>query len=321
MKFGLRREYAALITLAALLVFLAVTAPSFYSWTNLRDVALSNLSVLLVAAGMTLVIVVAQIDISVGSLFAICGVLCGLLVRGGMPVWLLPFAGIVIGSALGSINGALVSFVNAPSIVVTLATMVAWREALNWGTGGAWVEGLPEQFQWFGLGQGKGEFLLFAFAGVVFAALWWASKNLPAFRAIYATGSDAEAARLAGIKTKAVVFAVFVLVGALTGLAAVLNAVRFSDVPANAGIGLELQAIAAVVVGGTPITGGRGRLMGTLIGVALLGSIAPALTYLQLSPYWGKAIQGAIILLTVLFDALAARSERKGGWASARAGV
>jgi rhamnose transport system permease protein len=100
-----------------------------------------------------------------------------------------------------------------------------------------------------------------------------------------------------------------------------LNAVRFSDVPANAGIGLELQAIAAVVVGGTPITGGRGRLMGTLIGVALLGSIAPALTYLQLSPYWGKAIQGAIILLTVLFDALAARSERKGGWASARAGV
>lgn len=321
MKFVLKREYAALTTLAALLVFLAFAAPSFYSWTNLRDVALSNLSVLLVAAGMTLVIVVAQIDISVGSLFAICGVLCGLLVRGGMPVWLLPFAGVIVGSALGSINGALVSFVNAPSIVVTLATMVAWREALNWGTGGAWVEGLPEQFQWFGLGQGSGEFVLFAFAAVVFAALWWASKNIPAFRAIYATGSDAEAARLAGIKTKSVVFAVFVLIGALTGLAAVLNAVRFSDVPANAGIGLELQAIAAVVVGGTPITGGRGRLMGTLIGVALLGSIAPALTYLQLSPYWGKAIQGAIILLTVLFDALAARSERKGGWASAHAGV
>jgi rhamnose transport system permease protein len=97
----------------------------------------------------------------------------------------------------------------------------------------------------------------------------------------------------------------------LTGLAAVLNAVRFSDVPANSGVGLELQAIAAVVVGGTPITGGRGRLMGTLIGVALLGSIAPALTYLQLSPYWGKAIQGAIILATVLFDALASRSERR----------
>lgn len=311
MKFRLKREYAALITLIALLLFLAIAAPAFYSWTNLRDVALSNLSVLLVAAGMTLVIVVAQIDISVGSLFAVCGVLCGLLVRAGMPVWLLPLAGIVTGAALGSINGVLVSFINAPSIVVTLATMVAWREALNWGTGGAWVEGLPEQFQWFGLGQGAGETLLFIVTAIVFATLWWASKNLPAFRAIYATGSDAEAARLAGIKTRSVVFAVFILIGSLTGLAAVLNAVRFSDVPANAGIGLELQAIAAVVVGGTPITGGRGRLMGTLIGVALLGSIAPALTYLQLSPYWGKAIQGAIILLTVLFDALASRSERR----------
>lgn len=134
---------------------------------------------------------------------------------------------------------------------------------------------------------------------------------MPALRFVYATGSDAEAARLAGINTKVVVFVVFVLIGALTGLAAVLNAVRFSDVPANAGIGLELQAIAAVVVGGTPITGGRGRLMGTLIGVLLLGSISPALTYLQLSPYWAKAIQGAIILVTVLFDALASRSERQ----------
>jgi len=90
-----------------------------------------------------------------------------------------------------------------------------------------------------------------------------------------------------------------------------LNAVRFSDVPANAGLGKELQAIAAVVVGGTPITGGRGGLMGTLIGVALLGSIGPALTFLGLSPYWEKAIQGGIILMTVLFDAVAARSEKR----------
>jgi rhamnose transport system permease protein len=309
-KIHLRREYAALITLLALLLFLAFAAPAFYSWTNIRDLALSSLSVLLVAAGMTLVIVVGQIDISVGPSFAICGVFCGLLVQAGMPVWLLPVSGILIGSVLGSVNGALVSFVNAPSIIVTLATMVAWREALNWITGGAWVGGLPETFQWFGFGQGVGELLLFLATAIVFTALWWSSKNLPALRCIYATGSDAEAARLAGINVKTVVFVVFVLVGALTGLAAVLNAVRFSEVPANAGIGLELQAIAAVVVGGTPITGGRGRLMGTLIGVLLLGSISPALTYLQLSPYWGKAIQGAIILVTVLFDALASRAER-----------
>src|SRR5262245_45030248 len=136
----LRREHAALITLTGFLVLIAFSAPQFYSWTNLRDVALANLSVLLIACGMTLVIVVAQIDISVGSMFAICGVTSGLLVRAGMPIWLLPFNGFLTGLILGSINGGLISFVKAPSIVVTLATMVAWREALNWVTGGAWVE-------------------------------------------------------------------------------------------------------------------------------------------------------------------------------------
>lgn len=311
MRFHLSRDYAALVTLVAFLVFLAFAAPGFFSWSNLRDLALSNLAVLLVAAGMTLVIVVAQIDISVGSMFAVCVVCCGLLARAGLPSWLLPALGILLGAILGSINGALISFINAPSIVATLATMVAWREALNWATGGAWVEGLPASFQWFGIGQFPGELVLFLITALVFAGLWWASLHLAAFRAIYATGSDAEAARLAGIRAKWVVFSVFVLVGALTGLAAALNSVRFSDVPANSGIGLELEAIAAVVVGGTPITGGRGRLMGTLIGVALLASIGPALTYLQLSPYWGKALQGAIILITVLFDALGSRSESR----------
>ena len=307
----LQREFAGFFTLALFLIYLAFAAPSFYSWGNVRDITLANVPVLLISTGMTLVIVVAEIDISVGSLFAICGVCCGLLARGGLPIWLLPLTGIAIGSVLGAINGGLVSFVKAPSIVVTLATMVAWREVLNWATGGAWVENLPANFQWFGLGQAIGEAILFSATAVLFLAILWASRNLPAFRSIYATGSDAEAARLAGINTKLVVFAAFVLIGALTGFASVLNDVRFSDVPANAGIGLELQSIAAVVVGGTPITGGRGRLMGTLIGVALLGIIGPALTYLQLSPYWERAIQGGIILVTVLFDALASRTERR----------
>ena len=141
---------------------------------------------------------------------------------------------------------------------------------------------------------------------VLFLALWWASRNVAALRAVYATGSDSEAARLAGISVTKVVFWVFVLAGALTGLAALVNAVRFSDVPANSGNNMELKAIAAVVVGGTPITGGRGSLPGTLIGVALLGSIGPALIFLGINPYWEKAIQGAIILITVLLDALSA---------------
>lgn len=298
-----RREWPSLIALALLLAFLAVAAPQFYSVQNLRDVALTNVTVLLVAAGMTLVIVVAEIDISVGSLFAVVSVCCGLLAKAGVPVPLQPFAVLAIGCALGACNGALVSFVQIPSIVVTLATMVAWREALRWMTGGAWVEGLPADFQWAGLGQGTGQILIVVVALAVFAALWWGSQNLSAGRMVFATGSNREAARLAGLPTVQTTFSVFVLLGALTGLASFLNAIRFSDVPANSGSGLELQAIAAVVVGGTSITGGRGSLPGTFVGVILLGTIGPALTYLGTNPFWEKAIQGAIILLTVLFDA------------------
>jgi len=305
-----RREWPSVIALLLLFAFLAIAAPEFFSVQNLRDLALTNVPVLLVAAGMTLVIVVAEIDISVGSLFAIVGVCCGLVAKAGVPVPLVAVAGLIMGSALGACNGALISFVQIPSIVVTLATMVAWREALRWITGGAWVEGLPSNFQWIGLGQGWGQTVIVLTAIAVFGALWWASGNLAAGRMVFATGSNKEAARLAGLPTRETTFSVFVLLGALTGLAAFLNAVRFSDVPANSGSGLELKAIAAVVVGGTSITGGRGSLPGTFVGVLLLGSIGPALTYLGTNPFWEKAIQGAIILLTVLFDA-ALRQHKK----------
>ena len=311
MKLKLEREWPALAALAVLYLFLAVAAPSFYHFENLRDLALANVSVLLVAAGMTLVIVIAQIDISVGSLFAVTSVAYGVLVKEGVPLLLAPFAAILIGALLGAINGGLISFVRAPSIVVTLATMIVWRESLRWSTGGAWVEDLPVNFQWFGLGQQMGQAVIVVLALILFALFWWASENLSAFRAIYATGSDSEAARLAGIPVRQVLFAVFVLMGALTGVAAVLNAVRFSDVPANSGMNLELKAIAAVVVGGTPITGGRGSLLGTFIGVLLLGSIGPALTFLGINPYWEKAIQGAIILATVFFEALRTHREKR----------
>ncbi len=311
MKFGFDREWPALIALATLYLFLAFAAAAFYSAGNLRDLALSNISVLLVSAGMTLIIVIAQIDISVGSLFAVTSVACGVLVKDGMPVLLLPLASLLIGSLMGAVNGGLVSFVRAPSIVVTLATMIVWREALRWSTGGAWVEGLPANFQWFGLSLQQGQILVVTVSLIIFAVFAWAAQNISALRAIYATGSDSEAARLAGIPIKQVLFGVFVLIGALTGLAAALNAVRFSDVPANGGMNLELKAIAAVVVGGTPISGGRGTLLGTFLGVLLLGSIGPALTFLGINAYWEKAIQGIIILATVLLDALRFHRSRR----------
>lgn len=306
----MKRETTIFLALLAILAILALAAPSFFQLGNLRDVVLSNVSVLIAAIGMTVIILIRQIDISIGAQFAACGIAAGLLAKTGLPMPLVALASIACGALLGSLNAAFVALLKLPSIVVTLAAMVVVRDAIRWSTGGAWIQDLPPQFQWFGLGQTRGEWLMGALALMTIAASAWALRNLAAGRAIYATGSDTEAARLTGIDTQAITFAAFMLMGAAAGLAALLDSVRFSEIQTNAGVGFELKVIAAVVVGGTSINGGRGSMLGTLLGVAILGVIGPALTFLGVNAFWEKAIQGAIILSAVMLDALLARSRR-----------
>jgi rhamnose transport system permease protein len=305
-----KRELSAAMAYLVLLLAVGVAAPSFFGAGNLRDMALNNAPVLLVAVGMTLVMLVGEIDISVGSQFAVCSVAAGWLAKEGVPVALLLPSVIMLGALMGALNGALVGWLRLPSIIVTLAMLVAWRDALRWVTQGEWVQNLPTNFQWFGLGQTLAQWLIVGVALGVLAGFSWMLRNLGAGRAVYAVGSEAEAARLAGIEPPRVIFSVFVLMGALTGLAALLNAVRFAAVPSNAGVGLEMKAIAAVVVGGTAITGGRGTLVGTLIGAALLGTIGTALTFVGINPFWEKAIQGAIILAALVSDVALGYLER-----------
>jgi rhamnose transport system permease protein len=314
------QEISVAITIAALALVLAFVAPSYFSRENLADLFVSNMPVLVVAIGMTLVILTAEIDVSVGSIFAICGVASGVIAKAGVPTVIACLAACAIGAALGALNGALVAYVRIPSIVVTLATMTALRDGLRWATQGAWVADLPASFQWFGLTQATYPIVALVTAVVLVALAAWGLRHLAAGRAVYATGSNAEAARVAGIDTHRLVFLVFVLTGALTGFAAVFNSVRFNQIPSNAGIGLELKVIAAVVVGGTAITGGRGSIAGTVLGVILLGAIGPALTFLGASAYWEQALQGVVILAAITIEALRNRAERRGaGLAAHRA--
>ena len=306
------REIPPAVALMAVLLAVLAAAPSFFSAENLRDLVLNNAPVLPVALGMTLVILVGQIDISVGSQFAVCSVAAGLLAKLGMPMPLVMVVVIGIGSLMGAFNGALVGKLGLPSIIVTLAMLVAWRDALRWATDGAWVQDLPATFQWFGLSPAVAQTIIVAIALALLGAFSWGLRNLRAGRSVYAVGSANEAARLAGMDPGRVTLTVFTITGALVAIGAVLNAVRFSAVPSNAGTGLELQAVAAVVVGGTAITGGRGSVMGTLIGVLLLGTIGTATTYVGISPFWGKAIQGVIILAALVADVVVMRvTQRK----------
>jgi rhamnose transport system permease protein len=313
-----QRELSIAAVILAIGAVLAVVAPGFFTLANLRDLTLANVPVLIVAVGMTLVVLTAQIDISVGSQFAICSVAAGVLAVAGLPTVAALAAATLIGAFLGALNGVLVAWVRIPSIVVTLAAMVALRDGLRWVTQGAWVQNLPVGFHWFGLSQSASDFITIVAAALIAAKMAWALRNLAAGRAVYATGSDANAARLAGINPRLVICGVFAITGALTGIAAALNAVRFEQIPSNAGLGLELKVIAAVVVGGVSITGGRGTILGALLGVILLGLIGPALTFLGFSAYWERAIEGGIILAAVSMDALSAQWRRNADLAAAQ---
>ncbi len=312
------REISVAFVLAILLLVLYIAqlqqqAPNkgqgFFQSDNLRNQLVKDAPILVAAVGMTLVIIARQIDISIGSQFSVCGIVAGLLASMSLPMPVVIVGAILTGALMGAVNGGLIAGLGLPSIVVTLATLVIWRESLRWWREGEFVHNLPPNFQWFGTGQQTGQWLVVGIALAVLLAFAWAARHLAAGRAVYATGSDAEAARLAGIRPRRVVFGVFVAMGALTGLAALLNAVRFADVATNTGEGKELEVIAAVVVGGTAVSGGRGTLIGSLIGVVLLGTIEPALVFLKTEAHWVKAIQGLIILLAVASEALYRRGK------------
>ena len=298
-----RREITIALAIAALYAALAVAAPGFFTRENFADLFLGNFPVLLVAIGTTVVILTGEIDISVGSVFAICGVLAGASAAAGAPLPIVAAIACGAGALAGAMNGALVAYAGLPSIVVTLASMVVLRDGLRWATQGAWIQNLPPSFQWLGLRQAAFPMVAAVLVAIVQIALTWSATRVAAFRSLYATGSDPQAARLAGIDTRLVRFAAFAAGGALTGLAALLNAVRFNQIPSNAGLGLEMKVIAAVVVGGAAVRGGRGSFTGTLLGVMLLASIGPALVFLGITSYWERAIHGAIVLSAVTADA------------------
>ena len=300
------RELSVLGVLALLLAYLAWRAPAFFQLQPLLSLLAREAPSLVVACGVAMVILVRQIDISVGSQFSVCSVFAGVLAAAGWPLAAVVPIAVLAGGSLGLVNGLLVAWLGLPSIVVTLATLVALRQGLNLVRQGEFVN-LPERIQWLGLPQAQGQWLLITGAVALLALLAWGLRHLAVGRWVYAVGSDAEAARLAGIRPRVVTLATFVLMGALTGIAAVMNVVQSPQVQPLTGSGLELKAIAAAVVGGVAISGGRGTLWGVLAGLLLLACISPAMVHLRIDAYWEKAIQGLIILAAVMVEGVRQR--------------
>lgn len=302
------REISVAAAYLLLLAVLGWQRPDFYSTGQFWKTIIYSTPTLVAAVGMTLVIVARQIDISIGWQLSVAATGAALVAQSGAGLAAAIVTAIAIGLVLGSVNGALVAGLRLPSIVVTLAMMVILRESLGWIRGGEQVRNVSESLQWFRLSQADGERLIVLLAGCVWFAALIVMRYFPAGRAVYATGSDEEAARLAGIRPRRVMYNVFTLMGALSGLAALLAAVQEATIEPGLGRDFEFKVIAATVVGGVAISGGRGNLIGVLFGVLLLGTTSSAFSFMGVDPAWERALEGAIILLAVASDAAGRRN-------------
>ncbi|SAL22171.1 L-arabinose transporter permease [Caballeronia peredens] len=306
------RELTLFIVLLVLIGATAAVKPDFLNLQNLRDVLLNVSIIGLLTAGMTIVMLMRHIDLSVASVVGVSAYAVGSLfvMFPHMPVIVALLAGLGIGLAIGMVNGALVTFGRVPSLVATLSTLYIVR-----GADYAWVHGgqinatsLPDAFAFIATGSLLGVPNLVLIALVVLIALSVYLKQYRGGREHYAIGSNPEAARLAGIRVDRRVMIGFALSGAIAGLAGVLWLARFGTVDASTAKGIELQVVAAAVVGSVAITGGVGTIAGATLGALVLGVINIALVVLRVSPFWQQAIQGALIVAAIALDTLLARS-------------
>ena len=293
-----------IIVLAILLesIIFAWLAPQFFSLENLVNVALSIAVIGVLAVGMTFVILTGGIDLSIGSVVALGGVVAALVTKQTEFVWLGLAAAIGVGLLGGAFNGVVIAYCKVPPFIVTLALLTIARGLAFILSEGRSIGNLPESFLWFGKASLFGVPLSVLLMLTSFAAGWFVLRRMTFGRYVYAVGGNREAAFLAGINVKGITFWVYILNGFLIGLAAVVLASRLGAGVPNSGLQYELDVIAAVVVGGTSLTGGRGSVVSTLFGAIFIGVLNNGLNLASVDPYTQKIVLGMVILLAALAD-------------------
>jgi len=323
--FGLLARFAPVIFLAVLMAGFAVAEPRFLSTINLlnvlRQVSISGL----LATGMTFVILTAGIDLSVGSLLALCGLAAAIVAKGsptgnfalgaggaaGYGWFAALAAAVAVGLLGGAIQGTAITKAKVPPFVVTLGGMSVFRGAALFVSGGGPISGFDEGFRFWGQGRVLGVptpvLIFLGFAVLAHLVLRYTRFG----RQIYAVGGNPEAARLSGLKVPRILLSVYLIMGFFAGLGGFVLAARLNSAEAVAGIGYELTVIASVVIGGTSLFGGIGTIFGTVIGTVLIGVLLNGLVLLNVSSYIQQIIIGLIIVLAVAFDTFAKSRRRR----------
>ncbi len=308
----LQREYGVAALLLLMIAVVTAVDHNFLSRQNFLDILMATVPVAIVACGLTFVIVLGEIDISVGSLLGLTAVVLGLLTsldHAKQPVVVGVAAVLVLGTFVGLVNGVLVVFGRVPSIIVTLGMLTALKGLMVILMNGENIQNLPDSVRFLGTGTLVGVPIPLLVAAVVIAFSAGLAVYTPLGRRLYAAGSNPHAAELAGLSVRGLKLFAFTYTGFLTAVAALVTAPRLSVIEDSAGKDLELMVVTAVVVGGTSLSGGRGTIAGSLLAAILLGSVSTALIFLKFSAatYWERAIQGGFILAAVLVDHLARR--------------
>lgn len=287
------------IGFAILFLLMAGLNDSFLTVNNLTNVARQVSINAIIAVGMTCAILTGGIDLSVGPVMALSGSIAAGLMLGGIPIPLAMMAALVIGALFGLANGACIAYLRMPPIIVTLASMGIARGLALLYTGGYPISGLPDMFSFFGRGSVLGIQVPVLIMVGVYILAYLMLNHLPFGRYVYAIGGNEEAARLSGIRVPRYKVLVYVVSGTTAALAGLVLTSRLMSGQPNAGEGFELDAIAAVVLGGAAISGGRGAIIGTLVGAMMLGVLNNGLNLMSVSPYIQNVVKGGIILAAI----------------------
>ena len=299
-------DQKSLIALIFLIVIVSFLNPNFFTVDNILNILRQTSVNAIIAVGMTLVILTAGIDLSVGSVLALCGAFAASMIGMEIPVMVAVPAALLAGAALGAISGVIIAQGQVQAFIATLVTMTLLR-----GVTMVYTDGRPistgftdtaDAFAWFGTGYAMGVPVPVWIMVVVFASVWYLLNHTRFGRYVYALGGNESATRLSGIDVDKVKIGVYAICGLLAAVAGIIVASRLSSAQPTAGMGYELDAIAAVVLGGTSLAGGRGRIMGTLIGALIIGFLNNALNLLDVSSYYQMIAKAVVILLAVLVD-------------------
>lgn len=306
------REYFTIGLLVLEVILFSLLSGNFFTGENLSRIMQNSAELAIISIGMTMVIIMAGIDLSVGSALGICAIAVGnMLVAGVNPVVILLVA-LMIGAVIGLLNGLFITSMKIPDIIVTLATMNIWRAVVFGLLGGVWITGLPPVFGGLTSNHVLGIPLAFLLALLLYVLFWYVMTFRRFGRHIYAIGTNEEAAKLAGINVARTRMVAYGMLGMIVGLASILYAGRMGSVEMTVGTDLALQSIAAVVIGGTAITGGRGSLVGTLAGVLFIAVMRNGIVILGVPSLLEKAIIGTLILLSVVTDIVLQRRLKRG---------